>query len=124
MAVEDIFQVFKPEFTEKSSHLVNKQMLESFTKKIKEIFPTFVATVVTDRHGFLMHSEIHNSLDENLLALHAVANKRKIVDLSNYHSLIRPLSRNVKLLLLLEKSWDNYKKYYEFETFLRVENPI
>ena len=124
MAVEDFIQVFKSEFNNKQTHLVSKQMLDSFTKKIKNIFPTFVATVVTDKHGFPMHSEILNSLDENLLALSAVVNKRKIIDLSDYHSLIRPLSKNVKILLLLEKSWENYKKYYEFENILRTENPI
>ena len=107
-----------------SKELLNEHILQDFTNKIKNCFPTYVAAVMADRHGFLVHSEINNSLDENMLALTAVAGKRKLLKLSKYHSIVRSLSRNVKLLVLLKKSHRNYAHFGHFDEVVKKENPI
>ena len=106
---------------------INEQMLQKFSSKIRACFPTFVASVMADRHGFVIHAEKGDNVDEfdeDMLALTTICEKRKIMDLSHYHKLIKPLNKNVKLLVLLEKSRINYVKCGEFEEILRKENPL
>jgi hypothetical protein len=104
--------------------LLNSQMLQTLSDNIKNVFPTFVASVVADKHGFLLHSESKKKLDHNLLALTAICKDRKIIDLSNYHKLIKPLSKEINLLVLLSKSRENYKKYGKFESIIQKNNPL
>jgi hypothetical protein len=106
-----------------SKQILSESVLANFTQKIKSCFPTYVGAVVADRHGFLVHSELPNHLDKDLVALSTIAPGRTIVDLSKFHKIIKPLSRNVRLMVLLEKSRDNYKHYYEFEKTV-MENPL
>ena len=106
-----------------SKQILSKSVLVNFTQKIKSCFPTYVGAVVADRHGFLVHSELPNHLDQDLVALSTIAPGRTIVDLSKFHKIIKPLSRNVRLMVLLEKSRENYKHYYEFEKTV-MENPL
>lgn len=105
-------------------NLVDEQMLEHFSSRIKACFPTFVASVVTDMNGFPLHADVSNSMDENLLALSAVVSKRRIIDVSSYHRLVRPLNKNTRLLVLLEKSRDNFANVGLFEEIVKNENPL
>ncbi|XEO76447.1 hypothetical protein WKT22_01471 [Candidatus Lokiarchaeum ossiferum] len=105
-------------------NLVDEQMLDQFSSKIKACFPTFVASVVTDMDGFPLHADVGNSMDENLLALSAVVSKRRIIDVSGYHRLVRPLNKNTRLLVLLEKSRENYANVGIFEEIVKNENPL
>ena len=106
-----------------SKSLLSETVLMNFTHKIKSCFPTYVGAVVTDKHGFLVHSELPMDLDKEMVALSTVAPGRTIVDLSKYHKIIKPLSRNVRLMVLLEKSRENYKQYFEFEKLVK-NNPL
>jgi len=108
----------------KSSRLINKKILQDFTGKIQECFPNYVASVISDYNGLLVHSEIKNSLDENLLALSCICEERSFMDLSKYHKLIRPLSNKIKMLVLLKKSWKNKSLIKNFDEIIEKENPI
>lgn len=124
MALEEYAMAIEEHLNEENQDLVNEQMLARFSSKIKGCFSTYVASVVTDMHGFPIHADVLNSMDENLLALSAVAGKRRIIDTSNFHRLIRPLNKNACLLVLLEKSRDNYANIGKFEDVVKNANPI
>ena len=108
----------------KSTRLINEQILQNFTKKIQDCFPSYEGVVISDYNGYLVHSEIKNSLDENLLALTCICENRTFLDLSNYHKLIRPLSNKIKMLVLLKKSWKNKLLIKNFDEIVEKENPI
>ena len=118
MAVEELAIMIEKQSEGINHDLVNEQMLAHFSSKIKACFPTFVASVVTDLDGFPIHADVQNKFDENLLALSAVVNKRRIIDTSSYHRLVRPLNKNTKLLVLLEKSRENYANVGQFEEII------
>jgi hypothetical protein len=109
------------------SSLVDSRMLSNFITEIKNVFPSMVAGVIADKHGFLMHSEWNQmktrKLDEELLALSAVSNRR-LLDLSNYQKVVRPLGMNAKLLVLLEKTNVNLHKFKQFNQVVKDKNPI
>ncbi len=109
---------------DKSSRLINERILRNFTGKIEDCFPNMTAVVISDYNGLLVHSEIKNSLDENLLALSCICEERNFMDLSNYHKLIRPLSNKIKMLVLLKKSWKNKLLIKNFDEIVERENPI
>lgn len=109
---------------ENHSHLVNLNMFNEFSNEIRKCFPTFVASVVADRHGFIIHADTKVELDENLLALSAICKTRKFLDLSNYHKIYRRLSKNVKLMVLLDKSRENFLRYGKFEDVVNHKNPV
>ncbi len=108
----------------KSTRLMNEKILHHFTGKIQKCFPNMTAVVISDYNGLLLHSEIKNSLDENLLALTCICEERTFIDLSNYHKLIRPLSNKIKMLVLLKKSWRNKSAIKNFDELIEKENPI
>ena len=113
-----------------NQEFVNEKGMNEFINKCHSIFPTMVAGVLTDRHGFPIASKIHPKLegmnvDEQLLCLEAVAEgKRTIVDTSNYHKIVKSLSRNVNLMLLLDKTYANLHRFKQFKAFLADNNPV
>ena len=109
---------------QKSTRLISEQILQNFTEKIQDCFPNYAGSIICDYNGFMIHSEINNSLDENLLALTAICENRNFMDLSNYQKLIRPLSNKIKMLVLLKKSWKNQFGMKNFNEILEKENPI
>ncbi len=113
------------DLTNQNQGLLNRQMLQKFTSKIKNCFPTCVATVLTDSHGFPLYSEIEDGLDENLLALTAIAgHNRRFLDLSQYHKIIKPVGADIQMIILLKKARENYVKYGTFEQLIKGANPI
>lgn len=108
----------------KSTRLMSERILQNFTKKVQECFPSYEGVIISDYNGYLLHSEIKNSLDENLLALTCICEGRNFMDLSNYQKLIRPLSNKIKMLVLLKKSWRNKKLIKNFDEIIEKENPI
>ena len=113
-----------PIFPQKEGKLINEHMLQEFSNHLKRCFPTFVASVITLNNGLPVFLESKEKFDENLLALTAICQDRQLLDLSNYHKIIRPLSKNVRLLVILNKSRTNYSNYGEFENILAQKNPI
>lgn len=108
----------------KDQGLLNHQMLRNFANKIKNCFPTCVATVLADENGFPVFSEIEENLDENLLALSAIEERRKFLDLTNYHKIVKPLGNDIRMLILLKKARENYVNYGTFERTLKREGPF
>ena len=109
---------------DKSNRLISERILQNFTEKIQECFPSYEGVVISAYNGYLLHSEIKNSLDENLLALTCICENRNFLDLSNYQKLIRPLSNKIKMLVLLKKSWKNKLLIKNFDEIIEKENPI
>ena len=108
----------------KTTRLMNEHILQNFTDKIQECFPNYAGSIICDYNGLLVHSEIKNSLDENLLALTAICEDRNFMDLSNFQLLRRPLSNKIKMLVLLKKSWKNKLLIKNFDEIVEKENPI
>lgn len=106
------------------THLVTSQLLADFSAKIRANFNNCVGTVMADRHGLPMYSDVVDPLDENLLSLATVCQRRNIIDLSDYHRIIHPLSKNVRMMILLRKSRENYLHYGRLEAIIRENNPI
>ena len=104
--------------------LLDAKMLNAFTDRIKDCFPSYIASVITDRHGLVIHSELPPSMDENMLALSAICRERSFLDLSQYQKIIRPLSHQVKIIVLLDKTRQNYRDVLRFYQLLQNENPI
>ena len=113
------------DLTNQNQGLLNHQMLQKFAHKIKNCFPTCVATVLADAHGFPLYSEIEEGLDENLLALTAIAgHNRHFLDLSQYHKIIKPVGADIQMIVLLKKARENYVQYGTFERLIKGENLV
>ncbi|MHA1520741.1 MAG: hypothetical protein ACTSRK_11215 [Promethearchaeota archaeon] len=120
---QDFHNIPISDLTNQNQGLLNRQMLQKFTHKIKNCFPTCVATVLADAHGFPLYSEIEEDLDENLLALTAIAgHQRHFLDLSKYHKIIKPVGADIHMVILLKKARENYVKYGTFERLIKGEN--
>ena len=106
--------------------LINQSDVNYFLSEIKQIFPNFVAGVLCDRHGFLIASKIPQNfhIQENVLALSAISNKRDIIEENGYLKIKRNLdtSKDIKLLLLLEKSNNNVNCYKRLKKFIETQN--
>lgn len=108
-----------------SSHnLLNSQILNGFIAKIKEVFPSSDAVIIADKHGFPIASRIDQpQFDEELLAVSAITD-RKLMDLPDHQKVVRPLSNDVKLLVLLKKAANNISGFKRFNLILEKENPV
>ena len=107
------------------TELISKPQLDTFFKEINNCFPNFVAGCIADRHGFPVASKIDNGkeLSEELLAVSAISD-RELLDLSDYHKVVRSLDTNVKLIVLLEKSWKNLYRFKLFDQIVELHNPV
>jgi len=107
------------------NHLVNHQMLEGFIDKVKNVFPNAAeAVVIADRHGLPIASRIEQpGWDENLLACSAISD-RKLLDLNDYQKVVRPLSNETQLMVVLKKNTANLHRFKIFNQVLEAENPM
>ncbi len=91
--------------------LINQSDVNYFLSEIKQMFPNFIAGILCDRHGFMIASKIPQGfhIQENILALSAISNKRDFIEENGYLKVKRDLdkSKEIKLMLLLEKSYRN-----------------
>ncbi|MFX0008068.1 MAG: hypothetical protein ACFFA7_03595 [Promethearchaeota archaeon] len=88
--------------------LINQSEVNYFLYRIEKNFPSFVAGVITDRHGFPIASKISKKLWvlENTLALSAIVKKGGFIEDPHLVQIKRDLdkTKNYKLLVLLDKS--------------------
>jgi hypothetical protein len=107
-------------------NLVSARQLETFMNDIKSLFPTYVAGVICDRHGFPIASRIdHPQIDEETLALSAISDRKLLdMDMNEYHKVVRPLSMDTKLMVLLKKSGDNLHRFKQFKNMVESKNPM
>lgn len=105
--------------------LINQLDVNYFLSEIKQIFPNFVAGVLCDRHGFLIASKIPQNfhIQENILALSAISNKRDFIEENGYLKVKRDLdgSKDIKLLLLLKKSHNNITCFKRLKRFIETQ---
>jgi len=108
-----------------TSDLLNNAQLDTFFQEINDCFPNFVAGCIADKHGFPVASKIdqNKALDEELLAASAIS-ERELLDLSDYQKVVRSLDTNIKLIVLLEKSWKNLYRFKLFDQIVEMHNPI
>ncbi len=106
--------------------LVSEDNLNVFIQKIHQVFPNLVAGVIADKHGLPIASKIHPQLNTNeqMLSLEAVAEGRRIVNVEPYQKVVRRLSENVNLMMLLQKSHQNLHRFKELNRILERDNPI
>lgn len=88
--------------------VLREQDINYFLTEIERAFPNFIAGVITDRNGFPIGSKIEKDfqIQENELALFAIAGNRDFIEDSEYIKVWRNLdkSKDIKLFLLLHKS--------------------
>jgi hypothetical protein len=105
--------------------LINQSDVNYFLSEIKQMFPNFVAGILCDRHGFMIASKIPRDfhIQENALALSAISNKRDFLEGNGYLKVKRDLdkSRNIKLMLLLEKSHKNITCFKKLKKLIETQ---
>ncbi len=96
--------------------IISENQVSYFLYEISKRFPnSFLAGVICDKHGFLLAGarkgrKFKNHMQENDLALLAIAHKRDLKNNSSFIGVQKNLtkSEDIKLLLLLDK--DNSKR--------------
>jgi len=87
--------------------IIHQEDVNYFLSEVEQIFPSFVAGILCDHHGFPIASKIPKNfhIKEDNLALSAISNDIDNVNSSRYVKVRRDLSKskNIKLLLLLER---------------------
>lgn len=98
--------------------VISENQVSYFLYEISKKFPdSFLAGVICDKHGFLLAGarkgrKFQNNMQENDLALLAIASKQELKKDSGFLKVQRNLneSEDIKLLLLLDK--DNSKRIF------------
>ena len=100
--------------------------VNTFLGEIESVFPNFVAGIVCDRHGFPIASKMPRDfpIQENEMALTAIAGKREFINDSRFVKVKRNLdqSKNVKLLILLEKEKQNINRFKALNRIIERQN--
>ena len=110
----------------KLENLITENMVDSFMSEIELIFPNFVAGVLCDNHGFPIASKVPKNfhIRENELALSAIAGKRTIINDPRFMKVKRAVDKgkNVRLLLLLEKSNSYINRFKELRKIIDAQD--
>jgi len=105
--------------------LIKQSDVNYFLSEIEQIFPNFVAGVLCDHHGFPIASKIPQNfhIQENILALSAISNKMELIKGNKYVKIKRDLdkSKNIKLLLLLEKTNKRNIYFKKLEKLIKTQ---
>ena len=87
--------------------IIHQDDVNYFLSEVEQIFPSFVAGILCDHHGFPIASKIPQNfhIKEASLALSAISDDIDNVNSSRYIKVRRDLdkSKNIKMLLLLER---------------------
>lgn len=106
--------------------IIHQEDVNYFLSKVEQIFPTFVAGILCDHHGFPIASKIpHNfHIKEASLALSAISNDIDNDYTSRYFKVIRDLnkSKNIKMLLLLERPIMHNKSFKRLKKLIKRQN--
>ena len=106
--------------------LIKQSDVNYFLSEIEQIFPNFVAGVLCDHHGFPIASKIPQNfhIQESILALSAICDKKNLLKGNGYIKVKRDLdkSKNIKLLLLLDKSKRRYKNFKRLKELIVTQD--
>jgi len=87
--------------------IIHQEDVNYFLSEVEQIFPSFVAGILCDHHGFPIASRIPQNfhIKEANLALSAISEEIDNVNSTRYIKVRRDLnkSKNIKMLLLLER---------------------
>lgn len=85
-----------------------------------ENFPSCVAAVLADPHGFLVagHKKQGINVSEELLALQAVS-EESLINLGDFQQYRQQLSKELNLLLIARKDRNNATNYDRLMTILK-----
>ena len=104
--------------------VLREQDINYFLTEIKNAFPNFIAGVITDNNGFPIGSRIDKiQIQEDDLALFAIAGRRAFIEDSGYIKVWRNLdkSKNIKLFLLLQKSNKYIHRFKDLNKILETQ---
>ena len=105
--------------------LIKQSEVNYFLMEIERMLPNFVAGILCDRNGFPIASKIPHDfpIRENILALLAFSSNRCFLDEQKYLKIIKDLdrSKNIKLLLLLEKSNRNFTHLKKLKKLIKTQ---
>ena len=105
--------------------VLREKDINHFLTKIERTFPNFIAGVITDHHGFPIGSKIEKSfqIQENELALFAIAGNRDFIKDSGFIKVWRNLdkSKDIKLFILLQKSSKYIHRFKDFNKILETQ---
>ncbi len=100
--------------------------MDNFLSIIENNFPNFIAGVVCDHHGFPIASKIPkgSNIQENELALHAIAKDRDFFNDPKLMKVKRDLnqSKRIKLCMLLEKSNKYMNRFKILNKIIETQN--
>ena len=106
--------------------IIQEEDINCFLSEVEQIFPNFVAGILCDHHGFPIASKIPQNfpIQENYLALSAISNNKDFIQDNRFLQVRRDLnkSKNVKLLLLLEKPIRHINHFRDLKDL--IENQV
>ncbi|MFO8018493.1 MAG: hypothetical protein R6U96_07645 [Promethearchaeia archaeon] len=108
--------------------LLKEQDVKGFLSEVRKTFPNFVAGIITDKNGFPIASEMPEKfhIRENELALSAITDTRDIIPEgeSEYMQVKRDIGKeeNVRMLLLLRKSYKYINRFKSLKKIVRNQN--
>ena len=109
----------------KVEKLINQTEVNQFLSQIEGSFPNFVAGVVCDNDGFMIGSRVPKNfhIQENAMALSAIAGDRDFIQDPRFMKVRRDLSKkeNIKLFVLLEKSNRYINRFKELNELIEQQ---
>ena len=94
------------------NRIISEEYVQSTISKISNEFPACAAAVFSDRHGFLIGSQINSKskFNEEMLAIQSIT-KRKLVNFKGYSKYYRKISKDVNLFIVVKKRIQNSVKF-------------
>ena len=113
---------------QENRNLINQVEVNSFLHRVKKNFPNFVASVITDKNGFTIGSDISKRLwvHENKLSLWAISKNKENKELLDDPNLVQlkfdiDKAKRFKLFILLEKSKYNKSGKSGLKNLIRAQ---
>ncbi|GAG87035.1 unnamed protein product, partial [marine sediment metagenome] len=113
---------------QENTNLINQVEVNSFLHRVKKNFPNFVASVITDKNGFTIGSDISKRLwvHENKLSLWAISKNKENKELLDDPNLVQlkfdiDKAKRFKLFILLEKSKYNKSGKSGLKNLIRAQ---
>ena len=104
--------------------IIHQEDVNYFLSEVEQIFPSFVAGILCDHHGFPIASKIpHNfHIQEESLALSAISSELDNDNSTRYFKVRRDLSKskNIKMLLLLKRPIMHINRFKQLKELIEA----
>ena len=105
--------------------IIHQDDVNYFLSEVEQIFPSFVAGILCDHHGFPIASRIPQNfhIKEASLALSAISDDIDKINSSRYIKVRRDLdkSKNIKMLLLLERPIMHINRFKRLKKLIKKQ---